>query len=161
MRRPGLFPAAFALFALAAVASAEPPARAVSLGEIRKEHNVDLGSGRYALRLTVPADFAGMKGETVGVDVWFADEQGNLLRSVQSAYADAAGNLHVASRPAAVEKDVEGLDFVFLIPYGAFPCGAKGRYPVEARAVLSLRPAAPSPTPTTLGTKTTTFFVEG
>ncbi len=140
---------------------AQPPARSAVLGEIAKEHNLDLGGGRLVLRLTVPADLQGSKGDTVGMDVWFADEQGTLLRSALPAFADASGFLHAVSKPATVEKDPEGFSFVFTIPYGAFPCGATTKYRVEARAVLSLRSAASGESPSALGSKTTTFFVEG
>ena len=45
---------------VAAGDSAPPgPAPASSIGEIKKEHNVDMPNGRKAVRLTVPAEIVG------------------------------------------------------------------------------------------------------
>jgi hypothetical protein len=126
--------------------------------ELKKEHNVDAGGGRLALRLTVPADIGGLKGSAVGVDVAFYDEQGLPIRTALSTHADAQGHLRLTSKTAQVTGDPIALDFVFLVPYSAFPSrGAK--YTVEARASLSTRTAAKDASKL-LGKKSTTFQVE-
>jgi hypothetical protein len=153
-----------ALLLAAAAASAEDvpdaPACTGKVGEIKKEHNVDLGRGRLALRLTVPVDVLGCIAKPVRVDVWFFDDLGKPIRSVLPSLADVDGNVHVGSRSTKVEKDPEGLDFVFLVPYGAFPARPEGKYGVEARATLSRMPDGPEGAPTALATRSTTFTVE-
>jgi hypothetical protein len=139
---------------------ASDPARAPTgkLWDLKKEHNVDAGGGRLALRLTVPADVGGLLGKEVGVEVAFYDDQGRAIRSVLSTHADAQGSLRVTSKTAQVTADPIALDFVFLVPYAAFPSrGAK--YTVEARASLSIR-AKTKEESKLLGTKNTTFQVE-
>jgi hypothetical protein len=139
-----------------------PPTRSATVGVIAKVHNVDLGGGRLALRLSVPADLVGWKGESVGMDVWFADSDGRLVRSAVSGYADSSGYLHLSSRDAKVEKDVEPLAFVFTVPYSAFPCPAPGAsYSVTATASLSSRSSPKAGASPVLARGTTTFRVEG
>ncbi len=134
------------------------PAGAAVIGEIRKTHNVDLGGGRLALRLTVPATVLGMKDRPLALTVWFADEQGKLVRSVLPEWADANGNLRVESRTATAPSDRADYEFVLSVPYGAFPCRGGAKWRVEARAELHLRDAAGPAAP--LATGTTSFFVE-
>jgi hypothetical protein len=145
-----------------AVPAPSPPRPAAApsgaLGEIRKEHNVDLGDKRLAVRLTVPADVAGLRGESVGVDVAFYDERGVAIRSALPLYGDAQGSLRVASRTAAVDADPDALSFVFLVPYAAFPSRGAA-YAVEARASLSTR-AATREAAKFLATRSTKFTVE-
>jgi hypothetical protein len=129
-----------------------------SIGEIKKEHNIDIGGGRYALRLTVPAELVGQKGRVVWTAVRFADETGALIKSQMPGYADADGNIKLTSQNAIVALDKETMSFTFLVPYGAFPRRDAGKYKVEARARLVEKA---SPKNVLLATGTTTFFVEG
>ena len=138
------------------------PTSAAVIGEIRKEHNVDLaGNGRLALRLTVPATVLGMKDRPLALSVWFADERGQLVRSVLPEWADTNGNLRLSSRTATPPSDRVDYEFVLSVPYGAFPCRGGGPWRVEARAELHVLGGADAPGPAVpLATGTTSFFVE-
>src|SRR5205085_8376989 len=50
-----------------------------TMGAVKKDHNVDLGSGRLAVKMTVPVDTSGMQGKTLAVVVFFYDATGRAI----------------------------------------------------------------------------------
>ena len=137
-------------------AGAPPPTTAI--GEIKKEHNVDMPDGRKAVRLTVPAEISGQQGKTVWVAVWFTDLSEKPIASNDPAYADASGNLKVVSADTTLSRDPESQVFTFLVPYAAFPKHKEGKYQVIAHAKLVRRD---TPKNVVLATGATSFAVEG
>ncbi len=158
--RAVLFVAALTAAALASPAAAQdsPPQVASALQEIVKEHNVDVGGGLNGVKMTCPATVVGQRGNTVACVLFFTDARGEYIRSVLPGYADRAGFLRVVSMDTVVQDDREGLDFVFKVPYGAFPRRPEGRYQVEVLARLFQRSAKGT---VILATQTTRFWVEG
>jgi len=138
-------------------AAAAPATSGAWIGEVRKLHNVDVGGGTLAVQLTAPVETWGMKGRTVAVVIFFHDALGNPIASNGSAYADESGHLRLVSDDAVVNKDREGMDFQFRLPYVAFPRRAGGRYEVEGRVRLIERTAAGR---SLLATGSVRFFVE-
>ena len=134
------------------------PAPASSVGEIKKEHNVDMPNGRKAVRLTVPAEIVGQQGKTVWAAAWFTDPDDKPVPSNDPAYADPSGTLKVVSVEFTAAKDHESEIVTFLVPYFAFPKRKEGKYQVVAHVKLVRRD---SPKNTVLATGSTSFFVEG
>ena len=134
------------------------PAPTTAIGEIKKEHNVDMPDGRKAVRLTVPAEISGQQGKTVWVALWFTDTSERPVASNDPAYADPSGFLRMVSADATLSKDHESQVFAFLVPYAAFPRRREGKYLVIAHAKLVRRD---SPKNVILATCATSFTVEG
>ena len=160
-RAPSIRPfllAALALVAAVALPAAAAPAAGATIGVIRKQHGVEMADGRKAVQLTVPADIVGEKGQVVWMAVWFTDAAGKPLPTNDAGYGDADGNLKVVSLDTAITREREGLDFVFRVPYIAFPRRKDGRYQVVANVKLIRRD---TPKNRILALGATSFFVEG
>ena len=117
-----------------------------------------MGRGRHVMRLTVPANLVGERGNSVWVSATFFDGTGAQIRSEIPDFADPEGNIKLITQTAYVALDHERLTFGFLVPYGAFPKRESGKYKVEMRLRLVERR---SPKNRLLATGGTTFFVEG
>lgn len=130
---------------------------ASSLGEIAKQHNLDMGGGTMAVRLVVPVDAIGLRSETLAVVIRFYDAVGRPISSVFPTWADSTGQLRVVSGEYVPAAARDRASFAFDVPYGAFPRDPAGLHAVEARATLVQR------TPTgrrVLAVRSTRFFVE-
>jgi hypothetical protein len=112
-----------------------------TIGPIVKEHNVPGANGLGYLRLRIPANLKGERGNLVALGVWFADESGSLIPSALPHYADAAGFLKVESPQVRVRFDPAQREYVLDVPYAAFPrrVDKAPKYYVEARAKLIRR----------------------
>lgn len=154
------------LLALVSVAPLAVPAAAEGdagpatsrIGDIKKEHNVDLGDGRLALRVTVPAEAAGEKENVLWAALGFFDDAGKPIASVLPEYAGPSGELKVVSRDVVPTADPQSFDFVFVVPYCAFPRREGGKYHVNVRARLVRKD---SPKNRILVEKWSAFTVEG
>jgi hypothetical protein len=161
-RRPFVALALLALLALvpaltASAADEKAPGTSF-IGDLVKQHNVDLGNGKLALRLVVPASVVNLKGSTVACVVFFADDRGDYVPSRLKEYAGPDGSIRLLSADTVVESDRDGIDFAFTVPYEAFPRREPGRYQVEARARLVLRAREGN---IVLAQGATRFWVEG
>src|SRR5215207_2006163 len=113
----------------AALAADAPVARATIVG-LEKQHNVDLGGGVLALRLSARVDTESLVGRKLTLVAFFHDVAGLAIPSAMPSYADASGQVRVASQDTAVTKSPESLDFALTVPYGAFPRRPGGKYQV-------------------------------
>jgi len=130
---------------------------ASSLGEIAKQHNLDMGGGTPAVRLVVPVEAVGLRSETLAVVIRFYDAAGRPIASVFPTWGDATGQLRVVSGEYVPAAARDRASFAFEVPYGAFPRDPAGLHVVEARATLVQR------TPTgrrVLAVRSTRFYVE-
>jgi hypothetical protein len=108
--------------------------------------------------MTVPVDTQGFRGHTLAVVIFFHDAAGNPISSVLPGYGDETAQIRVVSQNAVVARDREGFDFVFRVPYGAFPRRGPGRYEVEGRVRVIER--SPTGSKSLLATGSVRFFVE-
>jgi hypothetical protein len=117
-----------------------------------------MGRGRHVMRLTVPVNLVGERGNYVWVAATFHDETGAQIRSEIPDFADLEGNIKLVTQTAAVGLDHERMTFGFYVPYGAFPKRESGKYKVDVRLRLVKRSA---PKNRVLAIGGTSFFVEG
>jgi hypothetical protein len=113
----------------------EKPLSASSFGPLYKEHNIDMGRGRHVMRLTVPVNMVGERGNYVWVAATFFDETGAQIRSEIPDFADPEGNIKLITQTAYV-----GLDNERASTRSRCGCASSSAAP---RRTASSRPAAP------------------